>query len=303
MNDSRYVRDAINRHLLGLNNDGTEGTTNTGVNAWTSAWGHGRHANGNENTIALQANGSSLLVGADLPLGSHTQLGAVLGHSQNSIQSNSVVSSAHVRADHLGMYVASTFGAFTFRAGAVYSWQNVRSNRTVDFGTFSDWLTSDYHAQTAQVYVEGGYQFNVSPGQQLEPFLNFARVRVHNDAVRESGDAAALAVASNSMSVNTATLGLRDTLALDAAGGIHAHASLAWQNAWGNLRPLSTMRFTSGGNSFAIAGVPLARHVVTTDLGINFTLAKNVTVDASYLGQFGSGVRDQGARMSLTVTF
>ena len=99
------------------------------------------------------------------------------------------------------------------------------------------------------------------------------------------------------MSVNTATL------ALDAAGGIHAHASVGWQQAWGDLTPLSTMRFASGGDSFAIAGVPVARHAVTTDLGINFTLARNVSFDASYLGQFASGVQDQGARMSLTVAF
>jgi uncharacterized protein with beta-barrel porin domain len=47
----------------------------------------------------------------------------------------------------------------------------------------------------------------------------------------------------------------------------------------------------------------VARHAFTTDLGIDFKLAENISVDASYLGQFASGVQDQGARMSLTVTF
>jgi hypothetical protein len=54
---------------------------------------------------------------------------------------------------------------------------------------------------------------------------------------------------------------------------------------------------------FAIAGIPVAHHALTTDLGIEFTLAKNVSVYASYLGQFAGGVQDQGARMSLNVTF
>jgi outer membrane autotransporter protein len=126
---------------------------------------------------------------------------------------------------------------------------------------------------------------------------------VHDDALQEGSGAAALAVGGNSASVNTATLGLRDTLALDAAAGIHVHASLGWQQAWGDLTPVSSMRFVAGGDSFAIAGMPLARHAVTADLGIDFKLAKHVTVDASYLGRFASGVQDQGARMSLTVTF
>ena len=303
IDDSRYVRDTINRHLLGLNNDGSEGATAAGVSVWTSAWGHGGHADGTANAALLQQNGSGLLVGADLPLGTQARLGAVLGHGQNSIQSSSVGSSAHVLGNHAGLYGSGAFGSFALRAGAVYSWQDVHSNRTVAFGNYSDWLTSEHHAQTAQAYVEGGYQFNVGPGQQLEPFVNVARVRVHEDALREVGGAAALAVAADSTSVNTATLGLRDTMALDAAGGVHAHASIGWQRAWGGLTPLNTMRFLGGGDSFAIAGMPLTGHAVTADLGIDFKLAKNVTVGASYLGQFASGVQDQGARMSLTVAF
>jgi autotransporter-associated beta strand repeat len=302
VDDSRYVREAINRHLLGLNG-GTEGTTAQGVNVWANVWGHGGHHDDNGNAASLRANGSGLLVGADLSLGGDSRLGAVVGHGQNSIRENSLGSSAHVLGDHVGLYGSSSFGAFMLRGGIAYARQDVHSNRAVAFGSYNDWLSSEHHAQTAQAYVEGGYQFNVSPGQQLEPFVNVARVRVHSDALQEGGGNAALAVAGNSASVNTATLGLRNTLTLDAAGGIHAHASLGYQRAWGDLTPVTTTRFVTGGNSFAVAGMPVARHAFTTDLGIDFKLARNVSVDASYLGQFASGVQDQGARMSLTVTF
>jgi len=301
VDDSRHVREAINRHLLGLN-DGAEGTTARGASVWTSAWGYGGHHDGDGNAASLQANGSGLLVGVDLPLG-NSRLGAVVGHGQNSIRGNSLGSSAHVLGDHMGVYGSSSFGAFVLRGGMAYARQDVRSNRFVAFGTYNDWLSSKHHAQTAQAYVEGGYQFNMSPGQQLEPFVNVARVRVHSDDLQEGGGNAALAVAGNSASVNIATLGLRDTLTLDAAGDIRAHASLGYQRAWGDLAPVSTMHFVTGGNSFAVAGMPEARHALTTDLGIDFKLARNASVNASYLGQFASGVQDQGARMSLTVTF
>ena len=169
-------------------------------------------------------------------------------------------SSAHVRGDQVGLYASTRFGAFVLRGGAAYAWQNVTTYRTVAFGTFSEHLRGAHDAQTVQAYVEGGYQINLSPAQQLEPFVNLARVRVRNDMVSEGGGAAALAVASNSTSVNLAMLGLRDTLALDHAGAIHGHASLGWQRAWGDLSPLASMRFTSGNNTFAISGVPVAQH-------------------------------------------
>jgi uncharacterized protein with beta-barrel porin domain len=49
--------------------------------------------------------------------------------------------------------------------------------------------------------------------------------------------------------------------------------------------------------------VPLARHALLANLGTDFPLARNVTLDVSYLGQFATRYRDQGARLSLSVAF
>ncbi len=189
------------------------------------------------------------------------------------------------------------------RGAAAYAWQNITTHRTVAFGAFNERLRGEHHARTAQAYVEGGYPFDVSPGHQLEPFVNLARVRVHNEAVSERGGASALLVGDNNAAVNLATLGLRDTFALDHAGTIHGHAGLGWQRAWGDLAPATVMRFASGSGSFAISGVPAAHHAFTTELGVAFEVATHVVVNASYVGQFASEATDQGARMSLTVTF
>jgi outer membrane autotransporter protein len=149
--------------------------------------------------------------------------------------------------------------------------------------------------------VEAGYRFTTSHGHQWEPFVNLARTQQHAEAAREHGGQAALAVAAADPSVNGATLGLRDTFTSQA--GVHVQASLAWQHGWGDLASKDDMRFVAGGDSFVIAGVPLSHHALLANLGIDFQVARNVTVDASYLGQFASGYRDQGARMGLTVTF
>ncbi|MGB5938024.1 MAG: autotransporter domain-containing protein, partial [Rhodanobacter sp.] len=298
--DDRYLRDAVNRHLLGLG-EGVDGRTADGTGAWLSTWGHWGRDDGDSNAASLRANGSGLLLGVDRSVGTDSRLGLLLGHGQNSMDVAGRTSSAHVLNHQLGVYGDTAFGALRLRAAAVHAWQDVDTQRTVAFPGFDERLASRRHLRTDQAYVEAGYRFTTSHGHQWEPFVNLARTQQHAEAAREHGGQAALAVAAADPSVNSAALGLRDTFTSQA--GVHVQASLAWQHGWGDLASKDDMRFVAGGDSFVIAGVPLSHHALLANLGIDFQVARNVTVDASYLGQFASGYRDQGARMGLTVTF
>ena len=301
IDDSRYVRDAIDRHLLGLSNDGKQATDEHGVTVWTSAWGHWGDNDSDGNAARMQANGSGLLLGADIGVGGDARLGAVVGHGQTSMRVDDRDSNAHATATDIGIYGDMSLGAFALRGGLAYAWQTIDGTRTALFGNFANTLGQHYHEHVAQGFVEGGYRFQVGDSQQLEPFVNLARVQLQTGSSREGGGAAALAVAGDSSAVNTATLGLRDTWSLAASGGLNAHASIGLQQAWGDVTPVSSMRFASGSDSFDIAGTPVARHAAVADAGLSFALARNVSVDASYIGRFGSDARDQGARMSLVV--
>jgi len=306
IDDSRYVRDAINRHLIGASNgaDGVQNSSADGVTAWTSAWGYSGDHDSNGNAARLIDNGGGLLVGADLAVGSNTRFGAVVGYGENTADVSDRNASARTDSTSLGIYGSTSFGAFALRGGADYAWQDVDSTRRIGFDTYTDRLSADYHARTAQAFVEGGYRIDVSQSQQLEPFLNLARVQLQTDGVHESGGAAALDVAGDHTDVNTATLGLRDTWLIDsAAGGIRTYASLGFQQGWGDLTPTTNMRFASGSDSFAISGVPVAQHALAANFGLSFPIARNATVDASYLGQFASHAQDQAARVSLQVRF
>jgi outer membrane autotransporter protein len=298
--DSRYVRDAVNRHLLG-EGEGTEGRTASGTAAWLSGWGHWGRDSGDGNAAAMRANGSGLLLGVDRTVGTDSRLGALLGHGQSSLDVDQRASSAHVRSRQLGVYGDTAFDALHLRAAAVHAWQDVDTSRTVAFPGFDERLTGRRHVRLDQAYAEAGYRFALPHGHLLEAFANVARTQLHADAMRESGGPAALAVAAADPAVNGATLGLRDSFASTSGG--HLHASLAWQQSWGDVTPVAGMRFVAGGDDFAIAGVPLARHALLANLGMDFPLARNVTIDASYLGQFATRYRDQGARLSLSVAF
>jgi fibronectin-binding autotransporter adhesin len=303
IDDSRYVRDAIDRHLLGLHQDGAQATDAQGVTAWTSAWGHWGDQDGDDNAARMQANGSGLLVGADMGVGGDARVGVVVGHRQASMRVDDRNADAHASTTDLALYGDDTFGAFALRGGLAYAWQQIDGSRVALFGNASERLDDSYDARVAHGFVEGSYRFQLSDGQQWEPFLNLARVQLHTGGTRENGGVAALSVAGSSTAVNFATLGLRDTWSMSAAGGMYAHVGIGWQQAWGDVTPMAAVRLASGSNSFDIAGTPVARHAGVIDAGLSFALSRRVSFDASYGGRFGDGATDQSARMSLTVVW
>lgn len=304
VDDDRYVRDAINNHLLGLDNsaNGQSAQSEDGVTAWTSGWGQWGNHDGNGNASALQANGSGLLIGADMSIASNSHLGAVIGSGQSSVRIDTLNSSSHVIDQHFGFYGNTQLSAFQLQAAAIYGWQRVDTNRPIDFGALSDTASSSYHAHTTQAYVDGSYPLSLGHAT-LSPFINLAYEQLHTPQIQEGGSAADLNVAGQNSTQTYGTLGLRGTYALDANGDFYLHASAGWRHAWGDTDANITARFTSGGDSFDIAGVPVATDAGAIDAGFSFRPSSNLTIDATYSGQFASHARDQAARLSATLTF
>ncbi|MFC5742166.1 ESPR-type extended signal peptide-containing protein [Dyella tabacisoli] len=304
IDDDRYVREAINNHLLGLSNgaNGLSASTDSGVTAWSAAWGHWGSHDGDGNAAPLKANGSGLLIGADLPIGASSRVGAVIGTGQSTARINTLGSSSHAQNKYLGVYGSSEVGALQLQGGAAYGRQTVSTNRGLAFGNFAGQADSRYHANTTQAYADASYPMAWGHAT-LAPFVNLAYERLHTDAIREIGTAAALDVSAQSTARTYGTLGLRGNFVLDPTGGLRGHASMGWQHAWGDTASHSTMRFAGGGGEFDIAGVPVAHNAMAVTGGLSFPLAPNVALDVSYSGQFARDATDQAARMSLTWVF
>lgn len=304
MDNSRYIRDAINGHLLGFNNgaNGLDATGDNGITAWTSGWGHWGANNGDDNASRLQANGSGLLIGADLPVENIARVGVVAGSGQNSARVGALDSSSHTTATDLGIYGSIHAGQFQLLGAAAYAWQSVSSNRAIDFNNFSGLESSHYDADTSQTYLDGSYTFAIARNQ-ISPYFNVAHVLVQSATAHESAGAAALDINASSTSVTYATLGIRGVFALDTHGDIRAHAGLGWQNAWGTINPTNTMQFQSGSTMFDISGVPIARRTGVADIGLSMAVAPSFSADVSYSGQFAGRAKDQAARMSLSWAF
>lgn len=75
-----------------------------------------------------------------------------------------------------------------------------------------------------------------------------------------------------------------------------------WRHAFGDTTPNTTHAF-GGSLPFTLAGVPLAKNVAVLEAGIETQLRPNLTLSASYSGQFGNGLQDHGAKVDLTWSF
>ncbi|WP_250633726.1 autotransporter outer membrane beta-barrel domain-containing protein [Pinirhizobacter soli] len=286
LNDSRQLREAVEDHVA-----------QSPAGIWTAGWGHWGHADGST-VDTLHSNGSGMLVGGDLTLGSASRIGVAGGVGQTSLSLDGSNASARATGTHLAVYGATQVGAVDLQAGGAYSWQDVDSTRRFGFGTYEDASYASYHARTAQAYVDAGWHIAMDDRKYLEPYIDAAHVRLRTDGFTESDSAAALDVKGDTTNQTIGSLGLRG--GWKSADGIDLHASLAWRHAWGDLTPSSVNQFVASGPSFTVEGASSRHNVGAATLGLGFPLGRTTTVNVAYQGQFG-GVRDQGARASLAI--
>lgn len=315
--DSRFVRDAATSRIRAAFGDvgaaalpvmayGEGGPEMVAADTdrfavWGQAFGSWGSTDSDGNAAAFDRSTGGLLAGADTLVGGW-RVGLLGGYSHSSFDADDRNSSGKSDSYHLGLYGGTNWGAIAFRTGAAYSWSSLSTKRSVAFNGFTDGLSADYDAGTAQIFGELAYRADA--GQfKFEPFANLAYVSVHTDGFTEDGGDAALTSAGSNTDATFTTLGLRGSSDF-AFGGMNAtvRGMLGWRHAFGDVTPTSSFAF-AGGDHFTIAGVPIARDSAVVEVGLDFNLASNAKLGLSYTGQFGGGTVDQGAKVDLAVKF
>jgi outer membrane autotransporter protein len=317
--DSRFVRNAINDRIRAAF-DGVGASKGGGVTyvdgkpvavaattdrlaVWGQGFGSWGHTDSDGNAARLNRKTGGFFVGADAPVFDTWRFGAVAGYSATQFDVKDRRSTGTSDNYHLGLYGGTQWGDLAFRTGAAYTWHDISTSRNVSFPGFSNGLKGAYNAATAQVFGELAYGFNAG-GARFEPFANLAYVNLHTDGFRERGGAAALTSPSSNTDATFTTLGLRGSTTFDMGGAtLTAKGMLGWRHAFGDVTPLSTMRFAGGGNAFSIGGVPIARDAAVIEAGLDYAITPNATVGVTYGGQFGSGIADQSVKANFNVKF
>lgn len=316
--DSRFLRDALTARLrtagqgrpIGMaaaaNGDGKiEPAADVSVSDnssgfWMQAFGSWGEWDGDGNAAALERSTGGAVAGADTVFGAW-RLGLAGGYSQTSFDADGRRSSGDADGYHAAIYAGTSWDNLRLRAGAAYSWSDIETKRQIT-SPVVDNLKGDYGAGTAQIFGELAYVVEFG-GLTLEPFANAAYVNLRTDGFTEKGGVAALASKSSTSDSISTTLGVRPELRF-TLGDMETVLSgmLGWQHAFGDITPEARLAF-AGGDDFTIRGVPMARDTALVEAGLDLKLTQSVSFGASYQGQFGDGVTDNGFNARLGVEF
>jgi outer membrane autotransporter protein len=311
LEDSRFVREAANDRLLGafcapgaatLAGAATAPSADcapaTGNVTWGKIFGSTGHIKGDGNAQQADRDIGGVMVGADTSVGNGWRVGGLAGYSRSNMDN---VRSSSVKTDDytLGAYGGNQWDQTSLRLGASYTWHKLDTQRTVAFSGFADSLSAKYDASTSQVFGELGQRMDLG-ALALEPFAGLAYVSVKTDAFGERGGLSALHGSGDAIDASFGTLGVRASA--DVSDATQLHGMLGWRHAFSAVTPSSTHAF-AGGTAFSVYGVPIARDVAVIEAGLETVLRPDLTLGASYSGQFGSGLKDNGFKVTLGLKF
>jgi outer membrane autotransporter protein len=301
LDDSRFLREAVGQRLrgeAGQDQAGPHGDPGGLVSpgVWGHVFGSWGSYDSTLNAAQLDRSIGGFFMGADTLVGSNWRVGAVGGYSHSSFNVGDLDSSGSSDDIHLGAYAGTDWNHLSFQSGFGYTWHEVHATRLVNFPGISNILSSNYNAQTAQVFGEVGYRLEHGVSM-LEPILDLAYVHLHTDGFQESGGAAALTSASHGTDTVLSTLGARVSTTIRVNETSHAEifGMIGWRHAFGDVTPTSTFTF-AGGQPFGIEGVPIARDAAAIEAGASRSIGRSVQVGVYYSGLHGSGVQDDGVR-------
>ncbi|MBV1813986.1 autotransporter domain-containing protein [Pseudomonas viridiflava] len=307
--DSRLVRNAIADRLQqsqsaqasGGASQTLAGDASRGL-VWTQAIGATGKTDSTDDASGLDSHTSGLLFGADVPVNDTWRVGALAGFSRSSFDLRHASGSTDSDNYHLGIYGGAKWGQLGLRLGAVRTWHDLTSKRTLDLPGSSERLKQDYQAATNQVFGELGYAIELG-NAQLEPFANLAHVRLDTEGFDENSNAISLRNKSEENHVTFSTLGLRAATHMNVGSvNVKPNATVGWRRAFGDVTPESRAAF-SGGDTFALSGAPIARNAAVLGAGVDLGLSETLSVGVSYNGQIGSDTTDQALNARVTLAF
>jgi outer membrane autotransporter protein len=267
-----------------------------GISAWgeaIGAWGH-YASDGNAARLERSAAGGLAGIEAQVPE-SDVRLGVFGGYHHSDLRG---AGDADVDSYQTGLYAGAQFGGLALRGGVAISWQDVSTRREISGGGLGEQVRARYGATTAQAFGELAWRVALG-GAAIEPFAGLAHVALDVEQGRERGDAAALALAHDTMATNYATLGVRGETLL--GGAVSLRGSAGWQHVFGDRLPMVAM--TVDGARFESVGVSIAQDGFVGDLGVVARLGERVAFDLGYRGGFSQRNRDHGASATLTFRF
>jgi outer membrane autotransporter protein len=250
------------------------------------------------NTHEMDSDLYGVVAGLDYRIGEYGRLGILGGYSRTDTSVDALASESDADSYTIGVYGGADNGHAVLSLGALYTWHSIESSRYVT-NPVANMLNASYDARSYQFFAEAGYRARMDK-VTFEPFAGVSYINMDTDAFRETGGIAALSSSSDTTSTTFTTLGLR--MAAEASDMVTLRGMAGWRHAFGDVDPAST--FTIAGSApFSVTGAPIAEDAAVVEAGIDFKASDNVTIGASYEGQYGDGAIANGFNARLLAEF
>lgn len=290
LDQSQYVQEGVHAHLQDKNDNEPHHQ-----DVWINAWGHWGRTRTDGNAATMSASGSGVLIGSDLIIDKENRAGVLLGYVDDRLKLANR-NGAHAKGDSLavGVYGRTKRYPVALEASVLYGHHDMEVHRDIAFGRFQDTVKGHLKGKSFTTHVEGSYPMRVNEGIEVAPFAGFSYAHLRTGPVQEQGALAALDIAGETRHKPEALVGVRGQWHQEK---LNAYMSLAWRhNLLDDTRTRHKMRFASGSRGFIIRGLPLTQNRSIFSMGVQWRLAKDVTLDASYIGQFTEKMVDQTAQ-------
>ncbi|HGM6861653.1 autotransporter outer membrane beta-barrel domain-containing protein [Serratia rubidaea] len=303
VNDSRYLRDALNSRLRQAEGLATAPDIKADDGgAWAQFVGAWDHASGDVNATGYQASTYGVLLGLDSAY-DDWRLGVATGYTRTSLDGG-YGSNADSDNYHLAAYGSKQYGALALRAGGAYTWHRFDTSRSVNYGLQSDRATAKYSARTEQLFAEAGYSVQ-GEWVNLEPFANLAYINFRNNGISESGGAAALHGDKQHTDATVSTLGLRadHQWQLSRETAVTLRGEAGWQHQYGELERGTGLKFRGGNAAFVSNSVPVSRDGLLLKASADVAVSQNASVSLGYGGLLSDRHQDNSVNAGFTWRF
>ncbi len=245
LQDSRFVRNAVLDRMSGAMPTGQAQSSD--LSFWLTGYGATGHSGSDGNAAGISGRTGGAVAGVDAEVFDTFRLGMLGGYSDTAVDGD-----ADVQSYHAGLYASADWGALTFTGGAIYSHNDISTERNVTVGTLTDQLTAQYDGAARQLFADLSWRMGTGD-LDLRPFASLAYVDLDTEGFRESGGSAALSGSGGHDDMTVSTFGLRWAADLPVQNAITLSGMVGWRHTIGDLTPSSQMAFSTG-NPFTVDG-------------------------------------------------
>ncbi len=271
-----------------------------GTGLWFDMLYSDAELNGSSGIATLDSQSRGLLLGADGYLQNGWRLGVLGGYQDSDMDLSARMSSAEVDSLYLGVYASRHWdNNWHLSLGSTFGQHQLQTQRHAVGQT----LKADYDASSWQAFAETGYRFESDTGW-VQPFVGLSWLNQRNDAFKESGGSAALAVERTESNTGFANVGVRGGAELGADPlPVRVQGSISWRHAVEDIDTVSEHRFLGGDSRFTIKGAPIAENTVVLDAGLVVPVSKNTDISFGYRGEHSDESDVQEGYIQMSVRF